>query len=243
MQKTISELSVIGRRAAGRVRRTIRGLRPDPTAIRDRLDEQHMRMLFAFLLEPDSNCVDVGANRGTVLAELVRVAPNGSHVAFEPLPHLAAELHERFPNVDVRAAAVADEAGESSFEYASLDAYSGLRQRSYPPGTTTTQITVPVVTLDDELGDRDVTLLKIDVEGGEMGVLNGARKTLERCRPVVVFEHGAGAREFYGTAAADVWQFFNELGMRIFDTDGNGPLSLDDFARESSTTRWNWVAH
>ena len=57
-------------------------------------------------LTSDANCVDVGANVGDVLAEMVQIAPLGHHVAFEPLPELASVLTRRFPDVEVRNAAV-----------------------------------------------------------------------------------------------------------------------------------------
>ena len=43
------------------------------------------------VLLADSNCIDVGANDGQMLGEMMRLAPDGSHYAFEPIKHLADE--------------------------------------------------------------------------------------------------------------------------------------------------------
>jgi len=47
-------------------------------------------------LRPESNCIDVGSHGGVILDEMLRLAPNGSHLAFEPLPHLAAALRRKY---------------------------------------------------------------------------------------------------------------------------------------------------
>src|SRR5262249_51648035 len=88
-----------------------------PTARRNRTDNRNLELLLAFVLRPDSSCVDVGAHSGDVLRQIVRHAPNARHLAFEPLPHLHAGLVTEFPNVDVRCAALADEAGTSTFTH------------------------------------------------------------------------------------------------------------------------------
>src|SRR5437764_1128703 len=100
---------------------------------RDRIDNQHLRLLMAFALTADSNCIDIGAHKGAVLAEMVRVAPGGKHIAYEPLPFLHKYLVDHFPSVDIRLAAVSNEEGKTSFTYVkNLPTHSGFRERSYP---------------------------------------------------------------------------------------------------------------
>ena len=88
--------------------------------------------------------------------------------------------------------------------------------------------------LDDALPSGYVpALLKIDVEGAELEVLCGGRETIARHRPVVVFEHGAGSADHYGTAPADVWELL----------DGAGPFSLAEFEDQfARAERVNFVA-
>ena len=69
----------------------------------------------AAVLPPGANCIDIGANVGDVLGMMVRLAPAGHHIAYEPLPELAGSLAERFPGVDVRNAAVWETSGEATF--------------------------------------------------------------------------------------------------------------------------------
>src|SRR5439155_7936660 len=84
---------------------------------RDKQDMEHLRLLFAFVLSRESNCIDIGAHAGDVLREIVRCAPNGHHIAYEPLPHLNRQLINDFPDIEVRLAALSNRTGESSFTH------------------------------------------------------------------------------------------------------------------------------
>jgi len=46
------------------------------------------------VLREDSNCVDVGCHQGSILREMLRLAPKGTHFAFEPLPGMYEGLRE-----------------------------------------------------------------------------------------------------------------------------------------------------
>jgi FkbM family methyltransferase len=218
----------------------------DPLARRELRDEHATRVVLALVLRTDSNAIDVGANEGAVLDSIVRLAPNGRHLAYEPLPDLCERLSSRFPTVDVRCAALSDVAETTEFSYV-LDApaYSGLRQRADLPAGVDRVQRIPVRTerLDDALADGYVpTLIKIDVEGAELQVLRGAVDTLERHRPFVLFEHGSGGADLYGTRPQDVYDLLDGVGLRTFDLDGVGPYSREQFQAVFTEPVWNFLA-
>ena len=214
-----------------------------------RTDIRDNELLVALLeesLKPDSLCLDVGAHEGAVLGEIIRLAPKGRHVAWEPLPAFARQLGRRFPSVEVRQAALSDRAGRRSFAHV-LDepGWSGFEARPTPGGSPVETITVRCERLDDVLrADVRPELIKIDVEGAEEEVLRGAMATLRRHRPIVVFEHGAGSAEHYGTTPERLHDLVTrELGYEIEGLDGDGPYSAVRF-REivASGDRVNFVA-
>ena len=172
------------------------------------------------ILKPDSNWLEVGASTGEMLWHVLRYAPRGNHHAFEPVPDSVARLRaELGSRVTVHAVACSDAAGDSEFQHVVGDAgYSGLRRRSYPRADLEVRpIRVRTVRLDDELpSGLAVHAMKIDVEGAEMQVFRGAERTLARWHPVVLFEHGTGAAEAYGTTPAALWQWLHDRGYRIF---------------------------
>ena len=214
---------------------------------REARDRHGMRVLLASTLASDGQAIDVGAHSGAVLSEIMRVAPRGRHIAYEPLPALAVHLRNVFPDVEVREAALSDENGTTSFVHVeAAPEYSGLRERAYPGYEDSPRRTLTVRTerLDDALPDGFApSLIKIDVEGAELLVLRGAVQTLREHRPVVIFEHGIGASERYGTGPQDVYDLLVPgLGMRIFDLDGTGPYTRAQFIDAFPAPIWNFVA-
>jgi FkbM family methyltransferase len=219
-------------------------MRPDIR--RDRVDNEHIRLLLAFILAEDANCIDIGAHEGVILREIVRCAPYGRHIAYEPLPELAARLKGEFPSVDVRNAAVSNVAGEETFHrIIAGPMQSGLKLRTGTPQAAGQAFTVQVERLDDALpADYVPALIKIDVEGAERHVIEGAMQTLSRHAPIVCFEHGPGAELEYETSPEQVFDLLvGGAGLRIFDIDGNGPYTRDWFVDTYHQPIWNFVAH
>ncbi len=131
---------------------------------------------------------------------------------------------------------MADEIGTSTFHYVkNAPAFSGLKRRDYEVKHPDIQeIEVSVRRLDDiiEPGTH-VDFIKIDVEGAELGVLKGAKNTLKKHKPIVVFECGLGASEYYGTKPEDVARFFQDIGMKLYTllqyVQNKAPLTTDEF--------------
>lgn len=209
-------------------------------------DEEHLRLLLRFALSERANCIDVGANVGHILAQMVAAAPRGRHIAYEPLPELCGDLRRRFPSVDVRQVAASDRRGRASFQHVrSRPAYSGLRRRDYPGNEEIHEIEVDIEDIDSSLPDGYIpSLIKIDVEGGERQVLEGAIKTIARHRPIVVFEHGKAGARYYDTDPGEVFDLLaGRANLRVFDLDGTGPYDRRGFEAVCDRgTHFNFVA-
>ncbi len=166
-------------------------------------------------------------------------------MAFEPLPDLADELRQRFPAVDVRTTALADVTGTGEFiRYRSRPALSGLRARQDVHAPTQT-LEVSLARLDDVIPEGYAPrLIKIDVEGAELQVLQGGLATLLEHRPFVVFEHAKSGAPHYGTSPRDLYGLLvDQAGYRLFDLYGDGPLDgarFNDLFERAA--RWNFVA-
>jgi FkbM family methyltransferase len=202
-------------------------------------------VVLATALRADGNAIDIGANVGAVLTEILRIAPDGRHIAYEPIPALRQRLEAGFPGVDVRGRALSDHSGTADFVHVTdAPTRSGLRRRpDLPPGAHTEQISVAVERLDDDLEDGYApTLIKIDVEGAEVDVIRGAARTLERHRPVLLFEHGAGGADLYGRSSGELFEVLDGVGLRIFDLEGDGPFSRQAFEEMFDRPVWNWLA-
>lgn len=183
--------------------------------------DRQTKLVIQRVCKADSNCVDVGCHKGEMLDLMLQAAPIGKHYGFEPIPVMYEALRNKYAeqqNCEILGLALSNKAGEATFNYVvSNPSYSGLQKRKYDrEGEQDTTITVRTARMDEVLpvGYR-VDLIKIDVEGGEMLVLEGAKETLLQKRPVVLFEHGLGASDYYGAGPAQVYSFFESCNYNI----------------------------
>lgn len=222
--------------AAGLVdaaRRGVRHARASYTDLRGRADHTGMAVAIRTALSPGDDAVDVGAHLGDVTRQLLQSAPNGRVLAIEPLPHLAADLRTTLGrDAIVEQCALTDgEPGELEFLHVTNNpGYSGLKERDYPDEPEIERLTVRTQRLDDLVEQHGLSprFIKIDVEGAELGVLRGARRTIERCRPVIAVEHGTAAVG-YGESAATFYDLVTDLDLRIFNFDGDAAYDRGRF--------------
>jgi FkbM family methyltransferase len=198
---------------------------------------------------PGSHCVDIGAGTGDILRHMVAASPLGRHIAVEPLPQCAERLYRDFGGVVVWQMAASDQSGTAPFVWVSSNpGYSGLRRRPYEHENETLEnITVATARLDDLVPTTaEIAVIKVDVEGGELGVLRGATGILRRCRPLIVLEHGGDhvTRE-YQVTTDDLWGYLTDLGYRLWTlpgfVDGDPALDRTSLDRELRT-HWYYVA-
>lgn len=149
--------------------------------------------------------IDVGANIGFFTVRFARwVGPSGSVVAVEPEDANADRLSERLrrkgldDRVRVIRAAATDHDGRT------LLATNPLHPGDHKIGDT--GLDVEAVTVDSLVaghGQRRVSLVKVDVQGAEQLVLDGAKRTLAEHRPALFVEvMDEGLRDFGCSAAA-----------------------------------------
>jgi len=154
--------------------------------------EPHVSAVLHDTLRPGSTFVDVGANVGFhIFLAAAIVGPSGAVIAVEPIAENCRLL--RLSQID-------NQAEHVQILPVALDRTPGMRHIGAHIGTNAGLLPearddlmsgrgsmVYATTLDDIAPPR-VDLLKVDVEGAEFRVLEGGRKTLERDRPLIVFE-------------------------------------------------------
>ena len=182
-----------------------------------------------------SNCIDVGCHFGSMLSTLVRLAPQGKHLAFEPIPFKAAMLRRKFPEVEIHQAALGETPGRVTFfDNVTRPGFSGM-QATTGASDVSVEITVDCLRLDDFwMQDRPIRFIKLDVEGAEFLVLRGAVNLIGRDLPWLLFESIPGGVERFGATRREFFDFLSsELGYSIFTISdflaGEKPLVWDQF--------------
>jgi len=167
------------------------------------------------VLKCDSCFVDIGAHTGQILRQAIALAPDGQHWAFEPLPHLFKNLKVDFPSANVFNVALSDNPGVIEFNHIpDMPARSGMNRTPMDAGHDVEKIPVNKKTMDSIVTGR-VDMIKIDVEGAELLVFRGARETISRNKPVIVFEHGLGGADSYGHTPEQVFDLLTDCGMKL----------------------------
>lgn len=192
--------------------------------------EEELKLLRC-IVPRDRVAIDVGANRGIYTFFLSRLA--AKTVAYEPSPALALFLKEaHLPNTEVRESGVSNSAGEQTFfvhfNDKDVPQYNvGHLGGGHPAGRRGMEFPVRTVRLDDE-GLSNVGFIKIDVEGHEWEVIDGARDLLARCRPNLIVEILEGAGDRKAVARNKIAVLLDELGYEIYVFSHGGLRPLCD---------------
>jgi FkbM family methyltransferase len=186
---------------------------------------------------PGSTVIDVGANIGFFTRRFADWAgPDGRVIAIEPeaenFRRLTAMLERRglMGRVEIHQA-VAD-AAAGTVELAVNPDHPGdhkiaARDNGAPAGSSTeNSISVAAVTLDTLAGNGPVALIKIDVQGAELRVLDGAEAILRRDRPALFIEVDPAALAAFGASAEALFERLNGLGFAPHLLTKSGPTAL-----------------
>jgi FkbM family methyltransferase len=175
---------------------------------------------------------DVGANLGFfALLGAHMTGPEGRVLAFEPAPDNAAAIRHNAEvngllNVEVVEKAVAAAGGEGRLQVVDDQSWSKLEEYGAHPGTEQV-LSVPVIALDDEISAGALPppdVVKIDVEGAEIAVLEGMARTLAEHRPAIICELHDTHREFV--------EHMRGAGYRVVNLEGPG--AVEDQASPSA---------
>lgn len=162
---------------------------------RRRFEPETTIWLFHELEQRAGVFVDVGAATGWFA---IPVALRGHDViAIEPNPAVWERLQQ---NIDINGArleafnvAASREQGKATFYRNPRVPLTSGGSIEAPTCNGPERLQVPTIPLDQVCFGRDVALIKVDVEGHEMAVLEGAAATIARCRPLLMLEANTDA--------------------------------------------------
>jgi FkbM family methyltransferase len=186
-------------------------------------NERPIQNAIAANLAPGDVFLDIGANVGFFSLIAARaVGPRGRVYAFDPVPANAAAIRRnaalnRLASLEVIQAAVCASDDQSELVLARHPGGAVLTGRGQPPDARG-RIQVRTVSIDRLVMDGRVsapTLVKIDVEGGELDVLRGMVQTARACTPRIICELDDPDLVALESKIAAVDMFLNELGYTV----------------------------
>jgi FkbM family methyltransferase len=176
-------------------------------------EEHNVRSIRA-LLRDNTWYFDVGANLGLMAAPVLRDFPTVHVVSFEPSPGALKYLRRSVTESPFRerwhliGKALAATSGRKAFftsgeDASAFDSFAETNRTAAPASRGE----VACTTLDEEwkaLGSPVVSVIKIDVEGAELPVLEGAAECLAKCRPSILIEWNGSNLQANGCDAAAI---------------------------------------
>jgi len=171
--------------------------------------EREVVDLILALVEPETTYFDVGTNIGLLSVPVLAVCPSVKVVSIEASPDTLPYLRrtrleaQTSSNWTIVETAVGAQPGEAEFWSAggAMGAFDGLRDTGR--GGAKQPVRVAVRTLDDiwrECGCPPVSVIKMDIEGGEYHALQGARELITKVKPALVIEWAAANLATYKIA-------------------------------------------
>jgi FkbM family methyltransferase len=189
-------------------------------------------------LRPGMVMFDIGAHIGeyTLLAAKL-VGESGQVHAFEPQSHLFPILSQSvqlnsFEQVVLQCSAVSDRVGEIEFQVLDEPTMSSIRKQATPERPA--KIVSVACTSLDEYGrerQRKIDLIKVDVEGAEKFVFQGAAALLNlppQQAPIWIFEYAPNSYADFAYQPEEILQLLKDYGYEVWQYRGTGHLDAFD---------------
>lgn len=190
--------------------------------------EPRISSLFFSFLKPDADILDVGANIGFFTVGGALRLSTGRVFAAEPTPEAFRRLSGNVERNGVRdrvilfKGLIGPAKGEATINFVpGMEEYSSINQIEHfaTKGQDIQSETVPIDTVDSIVEQHGLSpaLIKVDVEGAEFAVFQGAKETLVKHRPVVIAEIWAKPNCPGGQTGRDLVRVFHDLGYDVYD--------------------------
>ncbi|MGE5469642.1 MAG: FkbM family methyltransferase [Bacteroidota bacterium] len=179
-------------------------------------NDQLASLLVTRLCESGHTFIDVGAHIGSIISEVRHNDITIKIIAVEAMPDKALKLRQKFPDVEIHEYAAGESEGEISFYINTIKSgYSSLGKPAEEHKSNIREITVSLARLDNLVSSNDIDVIKIDVEGAELGVLRGCVNIINNNRPVIMFESAPPQNDGLGYSKEEMWEFFTAHDYEI----------------------------
>ncbi len=173
--------------------------------------------------------VDVGANIGLISLYMLKHLPDIKIYAFEPSPHQYSLFQKNISennlekHISLYDTALSDKEEKLNFFVHNEANCSGDGFKDTGRGGDGKNISVQALPLDvwwKNNNSPHIDLMKVDTEGAELLVFRGAKKMLEICNPIIIFEMQEVNYKAYNYDWRDVLEFFTSINYSVYTEAG-----------------------
>jgi FkbM family methyltransferase len=193
--------------------------------------EKPVALLLQNLINPNSIILDIGANIGYFTLIAAQRAKIGRVYAFEPVKELFQKLQRNivennFQNTELINSAVGESQKDSIIYISSTD-NAGMSSLKPPENFSGITQAIKIINIDQwivQSGIKQVDIIKLDVEGGELFALHGMTEILMNFKPVLIVEINPDTLAYFNLLPMDVMHYLNNLDYLPFTITKNGFL-------------------
>jgi FkbM family methyltransferase len=193
----------------------------------------------------DAVIIDVGANIGVISLSFAHTFPSARIFAFEPTHYALNKLKRNLslnPDLSNCVTVVNSFVSEQTVANADIKAFSSWKvgektEEAIHPvhlGTAKSTEGVGSITLNDFCKQNSLTkidLIKIDTDGHEYEVLNGARESIVKFRPKIIFETGLYLLKERGVDFSFYSNYFSSLNYILLDSQTGNIITQDNYKK------------
>jgi len=193
-------------------------------------------------LPKDATIIDIGANFGVMSLQFAKASPEGKVYSFEPTHYALGKLKRNLelnPELAKHIEVINSFLSAKSSANAEIKAYSSWKVNDeksddmHPEhlGAAKSTEGVGSMTLDDFCKNKQLTRLdfiKIDTDGHEYEILQGAKETIAKYKPQLIFEIGLYVMTEKSIDFTFYSNYFKDLGYKMYDSTTSDIITLEN---------------
>lgn len=188
-------------------------------------------------IRPNSTIIDVGSNIGLITLSVLHYYPTAHFHCFEPSGYSNQIFQQTIlknnlnSNIRLIKKGLYHKSGIIPFYTHGIPNALGDGIKDTKRAGISKKAPIEVTTLDNYVKKskiQKIDLIKIDVEGAELFVLKGGRKSILKYRPLILFEANPVNLQAYNLIPGDIYHFFSKIDYKIISLSGE-ILDLEKF--------------
>jgi len=212
--------------------------------------EKELGDLLKKTVKPGDVFLDLGANIGYFSLLVANNSPSVRVISFEPVASLFQNMNDNISlnnikNISTVNAAVGEISGEEEL-FVSAPDNLGMSSFHQPENYSGNKERVKVVSIDDWFKTSrlpKIDLIKLDIEGSELGALKGMKGVLQKEKPILIVEVNPETLSMFNLKPSDIYDYLKQLNFEGFLILEGGRLKYLSQAEIKQTTNVLFIHH